>query len=51
MGSYVDTCVKVAGQWRIKEKLIDPWNSVTAPMAGHLITHAVNTLDGPEDQR
>ena len=29
MGSYVDTCVKVAGQWRIKEKIIDPWNSAT----------------------
>jgi SnoaL-like domain len=36
MGSYVDTCVKVNGQWRIKEKIIDPWNSATAPMAGHL---------------
>jgi hypothetical protein len=35
MGSYVDTCVKVNGQWRIKEKIIDPWNSASAPMAGH----------------
>jgi hypothetical protein len=32
MGSYVDTCVKVDGQWLIKEKIIDPWNSETAPM-------------------
>jgi hypothetical protein len=36
MGSYVDTCVQVDGQWRIKEKIIDPWNSATAPMVGHL---------------
>jgi hypothetical protein len=36
MGSYVDTCVKVDGRWRIKEKRIDPWNSATAPTAGHL---------------
>ncbi len=35
MGSYVDTCVKVDGQWLIKEKLIDPWNSTTAPMVGY----------------
>jgi hypothetical protein len=35
MGSYVDTCVKVDGEWRIKEKLIDPWNSASAPMVGH----------------
>src|SRR5262245_1298972 len=34
MGSYVDTCVKVDGQWLIKEKLIEPWNSETAPMVG-----------------
>ena len=34
MGSYVDTCVKVDGQWLIKEKIIDPWNSETAPMVG-----------------
>ncbi len=34
MGSYVDTCVKVHGQWRIKEKIIAPWNSATAPVAG-----------------
>ena len=51
MGSYVDTCVKVDGQWRIKEKLIEPWNSATAPLAGHIITHAVTTLDTPKDQR
>jgi SnoaL-like domain len=31
MGSYLDTCVKVDGQWRIKEKIIDPWNSASAP--------------------
>ena len=36
MGSYVDTCVKVDGQWRIKEKIIDPWNSATASMVDHL---------------
>jgi hypothetical protein len=36
MGSYVDTCVKVNNQWRIKEKIIDPWNSGSAPIAGHL---------------
>jgi hypothetical protein len=30
MGSYVDTCVKVDGQWLIQEKIIDPWNSATA---------------------
>jgi hypothetical protein len=35
MGSYLDTCVKVDGQWRIKEKRIDPWNSASAPTAGH----------------
>jgi hypothetical protein len=35
MGSYSDTCVKVNGRWRIKEKLIDPWNSASAPMVGH----------------
>ena len=34
MGSYVDTCVKVEGRWLIKEKLIEPWNSDTAPMVG-----------------
>ena len=34
MGSYVDTCVKVDGTWLIKEKIIDPWNSDTAPMVG-----------------
>src|SRR5215510_3457236 len=34
MGSYVDTCVKVDGRWLIKEKIIDPWNSETAPMVG-----------------
>jgi hypothetical protein len=32
MGSYVDTCVKVHGQWLIQEKIIDPWNSATAPL-------------------
>jgi hypothetical protein len=36
MGSYRDTCVKIDGQWYIKEKIIDPWNSATAPVAGHL---------------
>jgi hypothetical protein len=36
MGSYVDTCVKVDGKWLIKEKIIDPWNSDTAPMAGKM---------------
>jgi hypothetical protein len=34
MGSYRDTCVKVDGQWRIKEKIIDPWHSASAPVAG-----------------
>jgi hypothetical protein len=34
MGSYVDTCVKVDGQWLIQEKIIDPWNSATAPIVG-----------------
>jgi hypothetical protein len=33
MGSYVDTCVQVQGKWLIKEKIIDPWNSESAPMA------------------
>jgi SnoaL-like protein len=37
MGSYMDTCIKVNGQWRIKEKIIDPWNSASAPLAGHII--------------
>jgi hypothetical protein len=37
MGSYVDTCVKVDGQWRIQAKIINPWNSATAPMVGHLL--------------
>jgi len=32
MGSYVDTCVKVDGTWLIQEKIIDPWNSETAPI-------------------
>jgi hypothetical protein len=36
MGSYVDTCVKVDGQWLIKEKLINPWNSATAPMVDRM---------------
>jgi hypothetical protein len=35
MGSYVDTFANVDGQWLIKEKIIDPWNSATAPMVGH----------------
>ncbi len=34
MGSYVDTCVQVDGQWLIKEKIIAPWNSETAPIVG-----------------
>ena len=34
MGSYVDTCVKVDGRWRIQEKIIAPWNSASAPMVG-----------------
>jgi hypothetical protein len=33
MGSYVDTCVQVEGKWLIKEKIIDPWNSESAPIA------------------
>jgi hypothetical protein len=33
MGSYIDTCVQVHGQWLIKEKIIHPWNSATAPIA------------------
>jgi hypothetical protein len=37
MGSYRDTCVKVDGRWLIKEKIIDPWNSATAPMAGLIV--------------
>ena len=36
MGSYRDTCVKVHDHWLVKEKLIDPWNSRTAPMLGGL---------------
>ncbi|MBM3226455.1 MAG: hypothetical protein FJZ47_22045, partial [Candidatus Tectomicrobia bacterium] len=31
MGSYLDTCVQVDGQWRIQEKIIDPWSSASAP--------------------
>jgi hypothetical protein len=34
MGSYMDTCVQVNGQWLIKEKIIDPWNSTAAPIVG-----------------
>jgi hypothetical protein len=34
MGSYVDTCVQVNGQWRMQEKIIDPWNSASAPITG-----------------
>jgi hypothetical protein len=37
IGSYVDTCVNMDGRWRIKEKIIDPWNSATAPMVGHML--------------
>ena len=37
MGRYADTCIKVDGQWRIQEKIIDPWNSATAPMVGHML--------------
>jgi hypothetical protein len=37
MGSYLDTCVQVDGRWRIKEKIIDPWNSTTAPIVGHTL--------------
>jgi SnoaL-like protein len=37
MGSYTDTCVKVDGHWRIKEKIIDPWNSATAPIAADMV--------------
>jgi hypothetical protein len=51
MGSYVDTCVKVDGQWRIKEKIIDPWNSATAPLVGQKIMHEINSLDASADQR
>lgn len=36
LGSYRDTCVKVDGLWRIQEKIIDPWNSASAPVAAHL---------------
>jgi len=36
MGSYVDTCVLVESHWRIKEKIIAPWNSASAAMIGHL---------------
>ena len=32
IGVYTDTVVKHKGQWLIREKLIDPWNSETAPM-------------------
>jgi hypothetical protein len=35
LGRYIDTCVKVDGTWLIKEKIIDPWNSETAPMLGN----------------
>jgi hypothetical protein len=27
MGCYTDTCVRVEGQWRLREKIIDPWTS------------------------
>jgi hypothetical protein len=36
LGSYVDTCIKVDAQWHIREKIIDPRNSATAPMVGHM---------------
>jgi hypothetical protein len=36
MGSYMDTCVQVEGQWLIQEKIIDPWNSATAPTGSHM---------------
>jgi hypothetical protein len=32
IGVYTDTMVKVKGQWLIREKVIDPWNSETTPM-------------------
>lgn len=32
IGVYTDTVVKVKGEWLIKEKVIDPWNSETTPM-------------------
>jgi hypothetical protein len=32
LGLYTDTVVKVKGEWRIKDRVIDPWNSDTAPM-------------------
>ncbi len=32
IGVYTDTVVKHHGEWLIKEKLIDPWNSETTPM-------------------
>jgi hypothetical protein len=32
LGLYTDTVVKVKGEWKIREKVIDPWNSETAPM-------------------
>ncbi|HXH10346.1 MAG TPA: nuclear transport factor 2 family protein [Alphaproteobacteria bacterium] len=37
MGSYVDICVKVEGRWLIREKIIDPWNSATAPIAQPIV--------------
>jgi len=34
LGRYTDTVVKVDGSWRIKEKVIDPWNNETVQMVG-----------------
>jgi hypothetical protein len=34
LGRYIDTCVKVDGEWRIKEKIIDPWTNETVQMVG-----------------
>jgi hypothetical protein len=36
LGSYVDICGKVEGQWRVTEKISAPWNSASAAMIGHL---------------
>jgi hypothetical protein len=43
LGSYVDTCVQVEGKWLIKEKIIDPWNSDTAPLVGAEASHRTVT--------
>ncbi|HEX5369330.1 MAG TPA: nuclear transport factor 2 family protein [Dehalococcoidia bacterium] len=34
LGRYTDTCVKVDGEWRIREKVIDAWNNETVQMIG-----------------